>query len=58
MTLEALIYNNCIVEMTLEALDKDSTLIKIKESGWKQNQESLDEYYSHCKGWNANAMHP
>jgi len=44
--------------MTLEALDKDSTPIKIKESGWKQNQESLDEYYSHCKGWNANAMHP
>jgi len=39
--------------MTLEALDKHSTLIKIKESGWKENQESLDEYYSHCKGWNA-----
>jgi hypothetical protein len=35
--------------MTLEALDKDSTLIKIKESGWKENHESLDESYIHCK---------
>ena len=44
--------------MTLEAYDKDSTLIKIKEPGWKENQESLDESYSHSKGWNANAMQP
>jgi len=44
--------------MTLEALDKDSTLIKIKESGWIENQESLDDSYSNCKGWNANAMQP
>ncbi len=41
-----------LVEMTFEALDKQSTLVKIKESGWtKENQESLDESYSHCKGW-------
>jgi uncharacterized protein YndB with AHSA1/START domain len=39
------------VEMTFESLDKNSTLVKIKESGWKENQESLDESYSHCKGW-------
>ncbi len=40
------------VELSFEALDKHSTLVKIKESGWnKENQESLDESYSHCKGW-------
>jgi len=44
--------------MTLDILDKDSTLIKIKESGWKENHESLDKYYSHCKAWSANAMWP
>ena len=39
-------------EIKFETLDKYSTLVKIKESGWdKQNQESLDESYSHCKGW-------
>jgi uncharacterized protein YndB with AHSA1/START domain len=39
------------VEVSFEALDKNSTLVRIKESGWKENQESLDESYSHCKGW-------
>jgi uncharacterized protein YndB with AHSA1/START domain len=39
------------VEANFEALDKNSTLVKIKESGWKEDQESLDESYSHCKGW-------
>lgn len=41
-----------LTEIKFEALDEHSTLIKIKESGWnKENQESLDESYSHCKGW-------
>jgi uncharacterized protein YndB with AHSA1/START domain len=44
--------NNNQVEMTFEALDGHSTLVKIKESGWKnQIQKSLDESYSHCEGW-------
>src|SRR5262249_35114068 len=39
------------VEMTFESLDVNSTLVRIRESGWKESQESLDESYSHCKGW-------
>jgi uncharacterized protein YndB with AHSA1/START domain len=44
--------NSTRVEMGFEALDKYSTLVTIKESGWKdQIQKSLDESYSHCMGW-------
>ena len=44
--------NDNQVEMTFEALDRHSTLVKIKETGWKnQIQKSLDESYSHCEGW-------
>lgn len=44
--------SNTQVEMSFEALDKDSTLVKISESGWKkESQKSLDESYSHCQGW-------
>lgn len=40
------------VVMNFEPLDKDSTLVRIEEYGWKnQIQESLDESYSHCQGW-------
>ena len=41
-----------LTEFKFEVIDEHSTLFKIKESGWdKENQESLDESYSHCKGW-------
>jgi uncharacterized protein YndB with AHSA1/START domain len=40
------------VVMNFESLDKDSTLVRIEEYGWKnQIQKSLDESYSHCQGW-------
>jgi uncharacterized protein YndB with AHSA1/START domain len=39
------------VEMTFERLDENSTLLKISESGWKENEEALDESYHHCAGW-------
>jgi hypothetical protein len=40
------------VVMNFEPLDKDSTLLRIEEYGWKnQIQDSLDESYSHCQGW-------
>lgn len=40
------------VELNFEALDKDSTLVKIKESGWKAvSQKTLDESYGNCFGW-------
>jgi hypothetical protein len=43
---------NTQVVMNFEPLNKDSTLVRIKEYGWKnQTQESLDESYSHCHGW-------
>lgn len=44
--------NNNQVEMSFEALDEYSTLVKIKESGWKnQTQKSLDASYGNCYGW-------
>ena len=40
------------VEITFESIGDDSTLIKISESGWRNNdQASLDESYSNCQGW-------
>ena len=38
------------VEMIFEKLDAGSTMVKISESGWKENQASLDESYHHCSG--------
>jgi uncharacterized protein YndB with AHSA1/START domain len=43
---------NTVIEMTFEALDEKSTLVKIKESGWKgDTQKSLDSSYGNCHGW-------
>ena len=39
------------VEMTFEALDSGSTLVKIAESGWKENDKDLDSSYMNCMGW-------
>jgi uncharacterized protein YndB with AHSA1/START domain len=39
------------VEFSFEPLDDHSTLVKISCSGFKENQQSLDESYSHCSGW-------
>ena len=40
------------VEIIFEALNHDSTLLKIRESGWnKMEQKSLDGSYSNCMGW-------
>jgi uncharacterized protein YndB with AHSA1/START domain len=44
--------NRLKVEITFESIGEDSTLIKISESGWVNNdQASLDESYSNCQGW-------
>lgn len=44
--------NSNKVEIKFESLDEHSTLVRIKESGWKnQTQKSLEESYSHCQGW-------
>ncbi len=40
------------VEMKFEPIDKDSTIVKISESGWKnEDQKSLDASYGNCYGW-------
>ena len=44
--------NRLKVEISFESIGDDSTLIKISESGWTNNdQASLDESYSNCQGW-------
>jgi len=39
------------VEITFESLDAASTLVKISESGWKENQKGLNSSYGNCQGW-------
>jgi uncharacterized protein YndB with AHSA1/START domain len=40
------------VEIIFEALNHDSTLLKIRESGWnKMEKKSLDGSYGNCMGW-------
>lgn len=39
------------VVMTFEALDAASTLVRIAESGWKENPTGLLDSYGNCGGW-------
>jgi len=42
---------NTRVEMRFEPLPSNGTLVKISESGWKENQQDLSSSYSNCQGW-------
>ncbi len=42
---------NTHVEMTFEALDAGSTLVRIAECGWRETQKGLDASYNNCQGW-------
>lgn len=42
---------NTRVEMRFEPLLPNSTLVRISESGWKENQQDLNSSYSNCQGW-------
>lgn len=42
---------NTRVELRFEALGPNETLVKISESGWKDNQQDLDSSYMNCEGW-------
>ena len=42
---------NTLVEMKFEPLDQGSTLVRISESGWKENQKGLESSYRNCQGW-------
>ena len=44
--------NRLRVNIDFESLGEDSTLVKISESGWTNDEQaSLDESYSNCQGW-------
>lgn len=42
---------NSRVEMKFEALDENSAQVKISESGWNDDQKSLNASYGNCMGW-------
>jgi uncharacterized protein YndB with AHSA1/START domain len=42
---------NTQVEMNFEPLDGKSTMVKISESGWHENEEGLESSYQNCQGW-------
>jgi uncharacterized protein YndB with AHSA1/START domain len=39
------------VEMLFKALDAGSTMVQIRESGWKENEKGLESSYGNCGGW-------
>lgn len=39
------------VEMVFESLGTSSTLVKISEGDWRENQRDLDDSYGNCMGW-------
>ena len=42
---------NTTVEMTFESLSAGETLVKITESGWRDNDAALAGSYQNCNGW-------
>jgi uncharacterized protein YndB with AHSA1/START domain len=42
---------NTTVEMEFQPLEARSTMVKIKESGWKQTEKGLTSSYGNCMGW-------
>jgi uncharacterized protein YndB with AHSA1/START domain len=42
---------NTIVEMKFEKAGPEETIVRISESGWKENQEELNRSYMNCMGW-------
>lgn len=38
-------------EITLEPINKNNTLVKICEYGWKSDQAGLNSSYENCQGW-------
>lgn len=42
---------NTRVEMTFEAIDANTTLVGISESGWHETPKGLTSSYGNCQGW-------
>lgn len=43
--------HNTRVEMNFEKTGPEETLVKISETGWRENQEDLDGAFGNCGGW-------
>jgi uncharacterized protein YndB with AHSA1/START domain len=39
------------VEIRTEPIDAQTTMLKISESGWRENQKGLESSYGNCGGW-------
>lgn len=39
------------IEMSFESLDAGSTMVRIQESGWKDDEADIEASYSNCGGW-------
>jgi uncharacterized protein YndB with AHSA1/START domain len=39
------------IEMLFEPLDEQSTMVRIKESGWHDDAAGIEASYSNCGGW-------
>ena len=40
-----------LVEIKFEKAGPDETIVRISESGWRENQEELNRSYGNCMGW-------
>ena len=43
--------DNTLVEMEFEPDGPDQTIVRISESGWKENDADLKRSYGNCMGW-------
>lgn len=43
--------HNTLVEMNFEKTGPEETLVKITETGWKEDQSDLNSSYGNCMGW-------
>jgi len=39
------------VVMTFEPLDGGATLVRVAESGWREDETGLEDSYGNCHGW-------
>lgn len=39
------------IEMTFEALDADTTHVRVAESGWQETESGRKTSYGNCEGW-------
>lgn len=42
---------NTRIEMLFEPLDGNATMVRIKESGWRNDEAGIEASYGNCGGW-------